>query len=141
MATAQLISTATFDGQEITAERAGDRIAIKGYGRLFHNMDEDGAAFWAELRLLEKATGWKPTFYSLGGDLTAKLDDAHAFVAVNLQQLGCIHRQFDPKEKVRFFNPQETAPELLRLLSRSTPLEPGTQSLAAALSSFQGGGR
>ena len=142
MATAQILNRAIFDGQEITAEFVGCRVQIRGYGCLAHLMHERDAPFWAELHFLQSHIGWKPTWGSLAEDLVAKSDEAHCFIAANLQALGAINRGLALGEKVRLFSPQGIAPELFRLLAKPSDTEVRTplfKELAAALVSFQGG--
>ena len=97
---------------------------------------------WSELSHLESHTGWQPKWGSLAEDLIAKTDEAQAFIAANLQALGAINRGLALGEKVRVFNSQETAPELLRLLAKPSDgylRTPSLRELATALASFQGG--
>ena len=142
MTAAQTLSSAVFDGQEITADFVGGRVSIRGYGPLVHRMYERDAAFWSELSHLESHTGWQPKWGSLAEDLIAKTDEAQAFIAANLQALGSIHRGLALGEKVRVFNSQETAPELLKLLAKPSDGDlrtPSLRELATALASIQRG--
>ncbi len=143
MATAQSLTSAVFDGQEITADFVGGRVQIRGYGPLVHRMyEERDVPFWTELGLLESHTDWKPTWGSLAEDLVAKTDEAQCLIAVNLPALGSIHRGLALGEQVRVFNSQETAPELLRLLAKLSGDDlrtPSLRELATTLSAFQGG--
>ena len=143
MAAAQTLASAVFDGQKITADFVGGRVQIRGYGPLVHRMyEERGADFWSELSDLEKHTGWQPIWGSLAEDLIAKTVEAQCLIAVNLSALGAINRGLALGEKVRVFNSQETAPELLRLLAKPSDGDlrtPSLRELATALASFQGG--
>ena len=143
MTAAQALTSAVFDGQEITAECIDGRVFVRGYGPLVHRMyEERDVPFWTELGLLESHTGWKPTWGSLAEDLVAKTDEAQCLIAVNLPALGSIHRGLALGEQVRLFNAQEIAPELLRLLAKPSGDDlrtPSLRELATALASFQGG--